>query len=226
MSGSNIDITDWRRILFGEVPASFYVETVFRAAFVYLVLMVSLRLLGRRMASQLNLMEIAALVSLAAAVGIPMLSPDSGLLVAVVIAIVIVGIGRLSASWSMRNPKMETIIAGRVKPLVEDSVLLLRPMKDVRITRERLFAHLRGQGIHQLGKVRRVYFEAGGTFSVVEAPDPKPGLSVIPDWDKEFVQEQKAVEGVLVCSLCGKEQKHGERECPNCGSDRWVAAIE
>jgi uncharacterized membrane protein YcaP (DUF421 family) len=228
MNGEDIKITDLHRILVGDVPASFYLELVFRAAFIYLLLMVCMRLLGRRMASQLSMTEMTALVSLAAAVGIPMLSPDRGLLPAVVIGIVIVAIGRLSARLGMRSGRTESLIQGALTPLVVDSVLQLPAMRDARVTRERAFAHLRKGGLTHLGKVRRLYLEASGAFTLVPAANPQPGLSIIPDWDQDFVRDQRVVADRPVCGFCGQARASGEvaGRCRNCGHMEWVPAIE
>ena len=95
MKPEEIHITDYMRILLGEVPWSFLIEVVIRIGFIYLLLMVAMRLMGKRMASTLSNSELAALVSLAAAVGVPMLAPDRGMLPALIIAIIVVGIQRL-----------------------------------------------------------------------------------------------------------------------------------
>jgi len=80
MKPEEIHLKDWLRILIGEEPISFLLELIIRAAVVYLVLMLSMRLMGKRMSSQLSRNELATLVSLAAAVGVPMMAPDRGLL--------------------------------------------------------------------------------------------------------------------------------------------------
>ncbi|MGV3705261.1 MAG: hypothetical protein ACO1NU_07750 [Arcticibacter sp.] len=98
MEKDKIDIGDWQRILIGDVPGHFYLEIILRMAFIYLVLMVAMRLMGKKMASQLNSSQMAAMVSLAAATGIPILAPDRGLLPVVIIAVVVVGLERF-VSW-------------------------------------------------------------------------------------------------------------------------------
>jgi uncharacterized membrane protein YcaP (DUF421 family) len=223
-----IELTDWSRILLGEVPLSFLIEAVIRSAFIYILLLTSMRLLGSRMASQMNVSDMTALVSLAAAVGIPLLSPDRGLLPAVVIALVIVSIGRLSAYLSSGNAKAESIIEGHVDTLVENGVLQLKRMKKSRVTRERLFARMRSQGFKHLGSLRRVYLESSGAFSIVPEQSPRAGLSLIPDWDEEFVREQHR-SPVMVCRNCGAEKNdHADASgrCKNCGDENWIAATE
>src|SRR3954471_12365738 len=75
MDAQKIRPNDWHRILSGQEPVAFYLEIVLRVAVVYLILMLAMRLLGKRMSSQLSRTELAVVVSLAAAVGVPLLSP-------------------------------------------------------------------------------------------------------------------------------------------------------
>lgn len=103
MKKDAIHLADWQRILFGEVPGSFYIEILIRAFVVYLILVVSMRLMGRRMSSQLSRNEMAAMVSMAAAIGVPIPDASRGLLPAVIIALVVVCTQRLVSHWASRN---------------------------------------------------------------------------------------------------------------------------
>lgn len=105
MKPEEIHITDWARIFLGEVPPSFMIEVVIRIAFMYLVLMVSMRAMGKRMAGMLGRTEMAALVSLAASIGVSLQDPSKGLLPVVIIAAVVVGIQRFIAWRGTQNPK-------------------------------------------------------------------------------------------------------------------------
>ena len=61
MESFEIKLTDLERIFSGEVPASFFLEIIFRTAFVYLILIISMRLMGKRMSSTLQRNELAAI---------------------------------------------------------------------------------------------------------------------------------------------------------------------
>lgn len=78
MNKSEIKPWDWARIIIGEVPPIFYVEAIIYAVFLYLLLMIAIRIWGKRMASQLDKIEIAGMVTLAAAIGAPLLTPERG----------------------------------------------------------------------------------------------------------------------------------------------------
>ncbi|QCR21881.1 YetF domain-containing protein [Pontibacter sp. SGAir0037] len=228
MGADDVDVTDIMRIILGDIPWIFLVEVVIRIFFVYLLLMVSMRLMGKRMANTMSSVEIAALVSMAAAIGVPVLAPERGLLPAVIIALIVVAVHRLIAHYSYKKQKFETLAQGDLSVLVEDGQLLLDVMKLNRITRERLFAEFRSLGLTNLGRIRRSYLEASGNFTTMIYEEEKPGLSIIPRWDEEFLEEQPKAENIYACGSCGvltKDAKRTEFECPDCGHQDWLDAI-
>jgi uncharacterized membrane protein YcaP (DUF421 family) len=230
MKSTEIKLTDWQRILFGEAPPEFYIELIIRGFFVYLLLMFALRMLGKRMSSQVSNLEMAANISLASAIGVPLLSPMNGLLPAFIIAAIIVGLTRLISKISVKSQNFERVTQGDLDMLVEDSVMRIDIMKRVRITRERLFAHLRSENLNHLGLIKRVYMEANGSFTLVQNEDGKPGLLVLPDWDESFINEALEKTETIICKNCGEEkpgnngQKSEEVECLNCGANDWTNA--
>jgi uncharacterized membrane protein YcaP (DUF421 family) len=226
--GNVVKLNDWTRILVGEVPASFYIELIIRAAFIYLLLVISMRLMGKRMSSQLGRTEMAATISLAAAIGVPLQTPDKGLLEAVVIALIIVCVQRGISAWSVRQPWFEEFSQGNVDILVEDGVLHVKNMERVRLSRERLVAQLRGEGIKQLGMVKRFYMEANGSFTLIPQQDERDGLSVVPRWDKPLNARFIKSDRYIVCETCGYLQQlpyDQKEQCRNCKSNKWTAAV-
>ncbi len=228
MKPEEIKLSDWARILFGEVPPSFFIELIIRTLFVFLLLIISMRLLGRRMAAQLSRMEMVALFSLAAAIGVPLQAPDRGLLPALVIAVIVVVVGRVLTSLMFNNQRLEARISDRLTILVKDGVMDIKKIKGTRLTVELVLATLRSQSVRHLGEVKRLYIEANGSFSMVKQEQPSPGLAVIPFNDKAFLDEQKQT-SEQVCKTCGqkqKQQQNANREtCITCGNRDWVPAI-
>ena len=228
MKKEDIHLYDWQRILLGEVPGIFYVEILFRAAAIYLLLVLSMRLMGRRMAFKLSRNEMAAMISMAAAIGVPILDATRGLLPAYIIAVVVVSTQRLVSYWAAKNQRFEAFSQGDNSTLVENAVIQLDAMKGARITRELLFAQLRSSGLIHLGHVKRLYMEANGAFTLIEEPKPTPGLSVLPEWDTDFVNQQEKAPGQYVCYHCGTlpPQNSKTQTCPKCGHKEWVPALK
>ena len=221
-------LTDYLRILMGDVPWSFLLEAAIRLVLLYLLLLTGLRLMGKRMAGQFSRTELAALVSLAVAIGIPILSADRGLLAPLLIASVVVLGQRLVVHLAARHPAVETALQGNFTTVVADGVLQLPHMERAVLSQERLFAQLRSESLEHLGQVRRLYMEANGTFSLVEAPEPPPGLSLIPGWDKDFRQVQPVAPGAFACLACGQVAQAPQAPataCPHCGGQAWEPAV-
>jgi hypothetical protein len=78
MKPEDIKLNNWARIFLGDVPPAFYLELVIRAFLIYFLLMLSMRLMGKQMSTQMSHLEMAAIVALASAVGVPMLAADGG----------------------------------------------------------------------------------------------------------------------------------------------------
>ena len=227
MNPEEIKLSDWKRIFLGDTPPEFFLEVVLRTVFVFLLLIIAMRLLGRRMAARTSRIELVALFSLAAAIGVPLQAPDRGLLPAIVIAIVVILVGRLVAIFAFKDPKFEQTVVDDFTILVKDGVVQMGEMKKARITLERLFALLRGESIRHLGEVERLYFEANGSLTVVKPDTPNAGLAVIPVIDKEFLDQQPQATA-NVCRTCGSNEetaKNKDGKCSNCGDEEWVSAI-
>lgn len=219
----DVKFGDWPRMFFGEVPAEFYIELIIRSFLVYLLLQVSMRLLGKRMARQLSRLDLAAMVALSSSIGVAMLSPINGMLPAFIIALFIIGISRTISYFSTKSEKFATLTQGDISTLVLDGVLQLDTMENVRITRDMLFAQLRSAKIKQLGKVNRVYMEADGSFSIVKSNNPKPGLLLLPEWDDEYIHESLSFTDQVICKNCGAEKNAAD--CGHCHSSESTNAV-
>jgi uncharacterized membrane protein YcaP (DUF421 family) len=229
MKPEEIHLSDWLRILVGEVPASFYLEAIIRAVFIYLLLLTAMRLMGNRMGSILTRNEMTAMVSLAAANGVALMAPDRGLLPPVVIAAIVITYQRLIAWRSVRSKKFESQVLDDVRIMVQDGQLQLDNMEASVLSREQLLARLRQESISNLGAVQRAYQEAAGKFTLLTFSEPQPGLSILPPVDKAFREEQKKADGQFACGNCGKvlPGKEAPRSnCPNCGRQEWQPAVE
>jgi uncharacterized membrane protein YcaP (DUF421 family) len=231
MKPEELKLSDYQRILFGEIPGSFFIELIFRALIIYILLIVSMRLMGKRMSAQISRNEMAAVVSLAAAVGIPLMNPDRGILPPVVITVVIVLFTNYVSGRTARDEKFESLTQDDYGILVEDGVLNLPVMERTRVSRERLFAQLRMMNKTHLGMIKRLYFEANGIFSLVDEPNPQPGLSILPDdIDPEFGQRKLRKTDSFVCKSCGKVADGliamTRTRCPNCKAINWSFAVK
>ncbi|HEY2021442.1 hypothetical protein [Paraburkholderia sp.] len=85
------------RILIGDGPWAFLLEVVVRAAIVYVLLLVAMRLMGKRVAAQLSITELAVILMLGAAIGVPIQVSSQGVLPAVIVLFTVALLQRMSS---------------------------------------------------------------------------------------------------------------------------------
>lgn len=215
----HISLANVHRMLMGDVGWSFALEVVFRAGFMYLALLIFMRLMGKRLAAGLSITELAVILTLGAAAGMPMQSVKQGLLPSAVVLFVGLvfqqGLARLSF-WSRR---LELISLGDVVPLLKEGRLLMDELHRAQLSNDKLFAALRAQGIYHLGQLRRVYLEASGQFSVILYREQRPGLSIMPEGGDPLVGLERVAER-RACRRCGycPGDEVLPSVCPHCRS--------
>src|SRR4051812_29803239 len=190
MQPDQIHPLDPKRLMFGDAPATFLLEIAVRAIVTYLILLIAARLMGKRVAGQMSVLELTVIVTLGAAIGVPLEAPERGLLPAVLVLAIATGDQRLVGHLTFKKRGAVTLLEGEPYALVRDGVLQLDVMKRASISRERIFAMLRNEQLLQLGQVKRAYLEAGGQLSVYLDEQPAPGLCLLPEEDREAYERQ------------------------------------
>ncbi|MDR5740792.1 MULTISPECIES: YetF domain-containing protein [unclassified Caballeronia] len=219
-------LTDWHRFLFGNTSWHFLLEVLLRTSLTYVLLVMTMRLLGRRVAAQYTLFEISIVVTLAAAIGVPLQAANRGMLPPLLIALVAVGLQRLIARAGITNRRVETMVATDVTLLARDGRLDHAELVRTAMPREKIFEAMRIGGWQHLGQVSRLYMEPSGRFSFIPARPAKPGLSVLPAVDEELRAEAR-VDGWSACTHCGNTvgADGSAAACDNCGAREWTYAV-
>ena len=151
-----------RHLLIGDTSWLFLLEIIYRAAIVYVVLLVAMRIMGKRMAAQLGIGELAVILMLGAAISAPIQMPTQGLLPAVVILGTVAALQRGVSVWSFHRQRVELGIHGDVRTIVLDGRLLLDALRQTKLSRDMVLSQLRSQRVWQLGELRRVYLDLIG----------------------------------------------------------------
>lgn len=227
MMPAPVQVPDWHRFWFGEAPPSFLPEACLRLAILFALLVVSMRGMGRRTASELSRNELLAIVALAGAIGPAVQTPSRGVLPPILIAICVVILQRSIAAATHHSARAEEWMQGHGCRLVDQGVVALRRLRENAVPCEQLFAALRGHGLRHLGQVARVYFEADGSFSIYEREPPGPGLSLVPKTDTKLRAEQINEEAFVACSSCGhlRERRAVEARCACCEGEAWEPPV-
>ena len=136
---------DWQRILFGDTPGIFSWEVVVRTVVIYLLFLVVMRLLGKRMSAQLTITELAVMIMLGGIVSVPMQIPNRGLLPAIVVLLCVLFYQRALSWLSLKKRKVELVVQGDVTILVKDGVLQINNMRNDSISTRYLRSYAAGR---------------------------------------------------------------------------------
>jgi uncharacterized membrane protein YcaP (DUF421 family) len=223
MVTKDIKLTDIKRILFGEAPPEFMLEVLIRTIITYIALLLALKLLGKRMTGQLSITEMAVMITLGAIVSVPMQIPERGIVQGFLILLLAVAFQRGLNYLSFKNRKVENITQGTTHVLIEDGTMKMDTLKSCKVTRQQLFSVLRNKEIFNLGKVRRVYLEACGLFSVYQYSGNRPGLPLYPLEERQTIAADEGMD-LFACTNCGAVTKTDKNECSHCNHNTFIKA--
>lgn len=227
MKKEEIVFADWHRWLFGTALPSFTLEVALRAAVIFAVMLLIVRLMGRRLKGEISITELAIVLTLGGIISKPLQTPTAGVLPAVAVLLAALGMHRLSNWLAFKYRRVELVAQGDVVVVVRDGCLDLPQLAAASLSRDELFGLLRAESIQQLGQLHRVYLEADGCFSLYARPEPQPGLSIWPREDAPPPAAEGPAQGRLVCATCGHlaaPTDHAGTHCLRCDAQNWVAA--
>ena len=149
------------------------IEKLLRPVIVYLVLVVLLRLFGKRELAQLNPFDLVVLLSLSNTVQNAIIGDDNSVTGGIIGAFGLLGINWLVVRTLYRSPRFTRLMEGSSTVLIRNGKIDQRAMKRESLTREELIEVIHRQGFDSLDKVRLCELEPNGTF-YVEAVEPTP----------------------------------------------------
>ncbi|QKZ13021.1 DUF421 domain-containing protein [Spirosoma sp. KUDC1026] len=228
MKKEEIRLDDWQRILFGMAPPEFLLETLVRAIVIYLILLVVVRLLGKRMSGQLTLTEMSVMVTIGAIISPSLQAPDRGIALGVLAMICTLTFQRGITLLGFDNKKIEQLTQGETSMLVKDGIMQIDAMSETRISKQQLFAQLRKKNVYNVSLVKRMYIEAAGSFSIYPYVDKdRPGLSTLPPGDQDVHTIQQSVVDKVACTNCGHtvDVNQQNQPCSVCQETVWTQAV-
>ncbi len=164
---THIDPLDWQRLFLGMAPPAYLLEIALRVVMLFLVLLVLLRLLGKREHQSLSPMQQMLMIALGSATGDVMLYPQISIAYA---ALVLAGVTLLTIAVEMlanRSQRVRDYLESRPRILVRDGTIDFDALRKERTTERELYATLRGSGAVALSQVEIAVLEVTGSISVL-----------------------------------------------------------
>ena len=144
------------------------VDIAFRTAFVYLALLLGLRLTGKRQVGQITPFDFLLLLLLANAVQNAMTGPDTSLAGGLMAAGTLFGVNLVVAWFVQRSGKAQRLIEGSPTILIRHGQILSQNLAREGVTRDDLLRSLREHGVDTVEEVRSAILEVDGSVSVLK----------------------------------------------------------
>ena len=146
-------------------------EKLLRPVIVYLVLVLLLRLFGKRELAQLNPFDLVVLLSLSNTVQNAIIGDDNSVTGGVIGAFSLLAINWLVVRVLFRSRRLTRALEGRATVLIHNGQIDRKALDRESLTREELLEVVHRQGFEGFHQVHRCELEPNGTF-YVEGFDP------------------------------------------------------
>jgi uncharacterized membrane protein YcaP (DUF421 family) len=144
-------------------------ETVGRVAFVYVLILALLRVMGKREVGQLTPMELVMLILIPELVSQAMIREDFSMVNGVVAVTTLMSLVFVTSALAYRFPKLERIVEGRPAMLVRDGEVVRETLDLERISADELASEMRQAGVASLAGVKWAILEPGGRVAIIRA---------------------------------------------------------
>ncbi len=149
------------------VTLSTLLDIFVRTGAVYLVILVGLRLAGKREIGQMTVFDLVVLLLIANAVQNAMVGPDTSLLGGILAAVVLLVVNGLVARLRLKWPRFRQWVEGTPTLLVLHGKLISEHLRKEGLDEETLLTALREHGIADLSGAEMAVLEIDGSISVV-----------------------------------------------------------
>lgn len=163
---TDFDPFEWGRLLIGEGPVLYLLEIGFKALVVFGILLLVLRMLGKRAQQNISPMQQLLMIALGSAAGDVLLYPTVPLAYAALILIGVTALNMVLELVARRSRGVRDYVESRPRVLVRDGEVDWDALARERTTRRELFAELRMKGARSLSQVDAAFLEVTGDISV------------------------------------------------------------
>jgi uncharacterized membrane protein YcaP (DUF421 family) len=157
---------DWERLLLGEQPHLYYLEVLFKVVVIFCLLLLIMRLLGKRGQKNLSPMQQMLLIALGSSAGDALLYPTVALLYAATILISVTLLTMWLDRATVGFERVRDYVEPHPRVLVRDGVIDQRAMHKERTNVRELNAALRSGGARSIEQVELAILEVSGAISV------------------------------------------------------------
>ncbi len=148
-----------------------------RAGFLYLVLILSVRLMGKRQIGQMEASEFVVTMLVANLASIPMQDGAIPLYSGLVPILVVLGMELTLSGLILRSVLLRRFFCGKPVILIDNGKILRGSLRRTRVTMDELMGHLRQKDVLDIQTVQFAILETDGCLSVFPYPEFQPAAA-------------------------------------------------
>lgn len=150
----------------------------FRAVFLYVIIVFSMRLMGKRQLGELQPSELVVTILMSNIATLPVEDINIPMIMGVVPIFTLVCLDVFLSHLTMRSRKLRRIFSGTPKIIISNGKIDQRVLKDLRFTADDLMESLRSVQIFDINEVQLAVVETTGKISVCQKKEFMPLTSV------------------------------------------------
>lgn len=220
---------DFKSLFLGDTQWDFVIELLVRSGLMFLMILLVLRLSGKRGVRQLSLFEVAIILGLGSAAGDPMFQEDLPIVHALIVFFTVMLIYKGSTWLASKSVAVHRMLEGKEMIVVKDGVFDVKHERDNDFSTMEFFTELRNLSVEHLGQIRIAVLEPDGSMSTLfyADADVQFGLPLFPEDYQET--DPSIYNGVMACMYCGCVRAHEDLRnsvvCPRCKHRKWTIAM-
>lgn len=141
--------------------------TVFRTVILYLVVIIAIRLMGKRQIADMQPGELVVTLLISEIASMPLQDTTQPMLFGLSAIFTLVTLEIAVSLVALKSPLVRRLLSGGSVIIIEDGHLNQRALKKVRLTVPDLMELLRGQEVFDISTVAFAVLETGGSLSVM-----------------------------------------------------------
>lgn len=161
--------------------------TFIRTLILYILVLITMRLMGKREIGQLQPFELAIAIMIADLASVPMANIGIPIFSGIIPILALLAIHLIISNINLKSLKIRKIICGKPTILIYRGRIDEKALKKEKFTINELQERLRGDGVFSLGDVEYAILETSGQISVIPKPEKRnlipEDMNIIPEYE-------------------------------------------
>ncbi|MBR4857752.1 MAG: DUF421 domain-containing protein [Clostridia bacterium] len=183
--------------------------TLVRTLILYTVIILLVRLMGKRQIGELQPSELVITILLSEIASIPIQDNKVPILSSVAALCTLVACEILSSAISLKSPRIRTYMQGHPVIVIRNGEIDYKALKKLRMTLNDLVCALRQKDVFDITQVSYAIFETNGKISILLKPDYRTSTAS----DVNVYPKDKGMPFAVICDGRVMEDVAGEAGC-------------